>query len=369
MAYLWLNMIKCVKRLLCDKHLFAYVAMILLILHAIGGNKIAELIFTKSAQTTSVNHSIRDVDPAAVDTHVNTPPIPLYGDFCDLKVLGEKQLWNTKKKIISFSLFHHTDKTMDSAFRNRYLMGVHVNARLLKLYYPGWILRVHTSGLSDSDIETFIDPHGLHTDVIEVVKCNKKPFMLEKHSRAIQRFLAIDDPTVDVVIVRDLDSRFTTREVMATNEWLGSPLQFHSMRDHQQHNVPIMGGMFGMKKGYSEGSNKTITSLVQNFVKDKKEKESFCGVGEDQCFLREYVWPLVKNVTMSHDIDLERCKMHGSKECLLFPTGVNKERNEYFVGSNFNGLDFVKEEEVLFSQGKFNISEITNDKTLIEKNS
>ena len=312
---------------------------------------------------------MRDCDYlAVVDTHVNTPAIPLYGDFCDLKVLGEKQPWNTKKKIISFSLFRNKNTTVDSNFQNKYVMGLHVNAKLLKLYYPGWILRLHTSGFSDSDIERIIDPHDLHTDVIEVVKCDKEPFLLEKSARMmIHRTLAIDDPKVDVVIVRDLDSRFITREIMATNEWLGSPLQLHSMRDHEQHDIAVMGGMFGMKKGYFEESNKTVTSLVQKFVEDHKGNDYLCDFGDGQCFLRDYLWPLVQNVTMSHDIDLKRCEKFGSKECLPFPTGGKNPRSEYFVGQPHTDTGFVKEDEVL-SFSKFPISVITNNKNLIDQN-
>ena len=49
--------------------------------------------------------------------------------------------------------------------------------------------------------------------------------------------------------MRDADSRLSPRELFAVNEWISSDFRFHVMRDHASHDVAVLGGMFGMKRG------------------------------------------------------------------------------------------------------------------------
>ena len=46
---------------------------------------------------------------------------------------------------------------------------------------------------------------------------------------------------------RDLDSRFGKREAAAVEEWLQSGAAVHTMRDHPQHGVPLLGGLWGAR--------------------------------------------------------------------------------------------------------------------------
>src|SRR5207302_11089623 len=59
------------------------------------------------------------------------------------------------------------------------------------------------------------------------------------------RFYAFDDPEVNVVMVRDIDSPFTLRERLAVEEWLASEFPFHVIRDHYNHSEPMMAGLWG----------------------------------------------------------------------------------------------------------------------------
>ncbi len=49
------------------------------------------------------------------------------------------------------------------------------------------------------------------------------------------------------MISRDLDSRFSEREVSAVDEWLKSKEAFHVMRDHELHENEMLAGMWGVK--------------------------------------------------------------------------------------------------------------------------
>ena len=62
------------------------------------------------------------------------------------------------------------------------------------------------------------------------------------------RFYLSDEITKDLILFRDIDSRFTQREVSAIEEWKSTDKKLHIMRDHPQHRYPIQGGMFGVKK-------------------------------------------------------------------------------------------------------------------------
>ena len=52
----------------------------------------------------------------------------------------------------------------------------------------------------------------------------------------IWRFLPVLDPSVSVMVSRDLDSRLTSREQAVVTDWLEqSNLPFHIIRDHPGH--------------------------------------------------------------------------------------------------------------------------------------
>ena len=80
------------------------------------------------------------------------------------------------------------------------------------------------------------------------------------------RFLPVLDPSVDVMVSRDLDSRLTTREQAAVEEWLNTGLAFHVMRDNPQHGTEILGGMWGarMDSGLREKLGKAMSELLNN---------------------------------------------------------------------------------------------------------
>ena len=59
---------------------------------------------------------------------------------------------------------------------------------------------------------------------------------LRKVFGMIWRFLPVLDPSVSVMVSRDLDSRISSREQAVVEEWLDqSNLPFHIIRDHPGH--------------------------------------------------------------------------------------------------------------------------------------
>ena len=80
------------------------------------------------------------------------------------------------------------------------------------------------------------------------------------------RFLPVLDPTVDLMVSRDLDSRLTTREQTAVEDWLNTGLAFHVMRDNPHHGTEILGGMWGarMESGLRTTLAEAMKKLLDN---------------------------------------------------------------------------------------------------------
>lgn len=130
------------------------------------------------------------------------------------------------------------------------------------------------------------------------------------------RFYPASNPNVDVMISRDTDSRLNTREFFAVEQWMKSDKSFHIMRDHPYHQTEILGGMWGCKFPVLKNMKKLI---------EEYKKGDFWQV--DQNFLREKIYPLIKNDSIVHDEFFERKP---------FPT--TRESNR-FIGQAFDEHD------------------------------
>jgi hypothetical protein len=131
------------------------------------------------------------------------------------------------------------------------------------------------------------------------------------------RFLAADSN--DIMISRDTDSRLCHREKAAVDAWLESDKDFHIMRDHPYHKTEILGGMWGVRNGLLLGLTDQMKMYDTGDFDDQYQV--------DQNFLREVVYPLVKDKAMVHDPFFENKP---------FPTDSPKRKNHYFVGQVYD---------------------------------
>lgn len=162
-----------------------------------------------------------------------------------------------------------------------YLTGILENLKLAPKVYPGSSVRVY----HDSTVP--------YSSLVQMIELGADTVRMERTgawSGLFWRFLPASDSSVDTFIVRDADSRLNTREAAAVKEWLDSDKDFHCMRDNWQHTVPIMGGMWGCRKGVVANMDTLI-----NKWNDKAAK------GTDQDFLQWAVWPLVRGRSLTHD--------------------------------------------------------------------
>jgi len=178
------------------------------------------------------------------------------------------------KQIISFSLFGRE--------HNRpFFAGALANVIEARRFYPGWFCRFYVGPYVTETQRRLLVEEGA-----EVVGCNDD----EGWRGLFWRFLAAGDPEVSVFLSRDTDSRFTDREVAAVREWLDSGRSAHVMRDHPYHNVPMLGGMWGVRGGVLPD----IADLIAAWP-DQLRK------GTDQDFLGSIVYPRIAGSVMAHD--------------------------------------------------------------------
>lgn len=175
--------------------------------------------------------------------------------------------------LISFSVWGNDSK---------YLKGCIENIYLAKEIYPGWITRFYCDSKVESSFISKIESLGAEIVVMKTLRNNWEGLFW--------RFFPIAEPDVEIFISRDIDSRLNEREKAAVDEWLQSDKPLHCMRDHIEHNVPILGGMWGCRLGIL----RDIKILIDDWGKyDYK--------GSDQDFLRLKVWENYKNLAIVHD--------------------------------------------------------------------
>lgn len=94
----------------------------------------------------------------------------------------------------------------------------------------------------------------------------------------------------DFFLFRDVDSRFIPREAAAVQEWMLSGQDFHVMRDHPYHSVPMLAGLWGCT---SAGAQKISGLVPDSFDRDLYQV--------DQIFLRQSIWPTARRRVLAHN--------------------------------------------------------------------
>lgn len=182
-----------------------------------------------------------------------------------------------------------------------FLYGALVNTFQCKEYFPDWTMRLY---YDDSVPKEFIDK--LKTlENVEFVHVEK-----DGTYGTFWRFLPLFEKDVDMVLVRDVDSRINWRDARCVEEWVDSGKKCLIVRDHDEHyKTKIMAGMFGIKGGLP-------------FVPEFKKYSMIHNYTSDQVFLERHVWDLIKD-------DMHEC---GFRE---------KKWMEYsWSDTNFMGLGF-----------------------------
>jgi GR25 family glycosyltransferase involved in LPS biosynthesis len=188
------------------------------------------------------------------------------------------QVWDAAQQgidVIAFSLWGSNP---------RYLRGAVRNLLEAPLVYPGWVCRFY--------VDETVPIEFVNLAIESGAQIIRQPANQSVRQRLSWRFLVANDPTVRRFLVRDADSVISTREAKAVAEWLQSDRWFHVMRDYWTHTDPILAGMWGGRSGLLP----ELAPLIVNYKSGKLETPNI-----DQWFLRDRVWPLIRQATLIHD--------------------------------------------------------------------
>ncbi|TYK45175.1 hypothetical protein [Actinomadura decatromicini] len=212
-------------------------------------------------------------------------------------------------RLISYALFG-TDPL--------YQRGAVENAKICATLYPGWMLRFYVGDSIPTEVCEEIAAFG-NADLVAMRG------QVEDWWSTFWRLRALRDDYLDVIMFRDCDSRPDERERAAVEEWLGTGAEFHIMRDHPEHGMPILAGMWGCTR---HGARR-----VRDHV--PYEPGPVEHYQADQMWLRDVVYPVA----------VSRAVIHASPESPRMDDDVRGDLRGWptrrmpgrFVGQGFNG--------------------------------
>lgn len=234
--------------------------------HRLGELEQAKAIGRRSLEvkdlTVCKNRVLLDVEESARDSWSLNPVV----DALDLQA---------SQNVISYSLWGSNAMYCDGAV---------ANARIAPILFPQWRCRFYCDDSVPAPITKALLQAGA-----EVVKPSKN---LSSYYGLFWRFGVIDDLAVDRFLIRDADSPLTPVERAAVDEWVESDQPFHLIRDWYSHTELILAGLWGGVQGVLP----KLEPVYDRYVKRVDNERTV-----DQRFLREYVWPLIRDSHLAHD--------------------------------------------------------------------
>jgi hypothetical protein len=160
----------------------------------------------------------------------------------------------------------------------KYYDGLVTNVELITKHFPTWKIFIYAG--SDVPIEFTTSLYKYSNVILRFTG---------KHGEInmIHRFFAIDEPGVEVMMVRNADSRVHWKDRWAIREFMMAPSFYvaHTIRDNKEHTSNMMGGLWGIRKE----AGLHIETEYRKYMENPKDH----GVGHDQNFLSEIVYPKV----------------------------------------------------------------------------
>lgn len=128
------------------------------------------------------------------------------------------------------------------------------------------------------------------------------------------RLLPVWESENEYVFCRDLDSILTPRQAKFVKSFIESGKSVHGINDNNAHDIPLMGGMIGVK--CCDFINLTGFQNFPDMINSWSVNRPFWDEhGKDQIFLMEKIWHKVSRNSLIHKINgpNDRCMM---KDCV-----------------------------------------------------
>jgi len=167
---------------------------------------------------------------------------------------------------------------------SRYYLPLLENIRIASQHFPDWKVYIYIAPDVDPEYVKVLESYS------NVVL---RPTGVRGDANMIRRFTAIDEPDVELMLVRDADSLIHWRDRWAISRFIEQPEYVaHTVRDHVDHTARLMGGLWGLRK--SAG-----IVVADEYVVFKNNPVDF-GIAHDQNFLRGIIYPKVSDRLLVH---------------------------------------------------------------------
>ncbi len=175
---------------------------------------------------------------------------------------------------------------------------MHKNIKTINVLFPDWKIIIYYE-----EETTDISPFLIYSTVI------LRKGQYKGNQMMLDRFKPMDDPDIEIMLVRDSDSRINERDEWCIQDFIKSPKMFHIIRDHPYHTSFIMGGLWGVKKGMFPHFFK-ISKMIEIYTSEKANIQGF-----DQYFLSNIIYPKIRTSALIHGC----VKMHPYETITIIP--------------------------------------------------
>ena len=204
-----------------------------------------------------------------------------------------------------------------------YSYGVLDNCVQIKKQMPTFKAWVYYNNTISKEVKKCLEK-------LDNVRLIKMPDKNDKKN-TMWRFLPAFDPKVNILLVRDADSRIEIREIAAIIEWLQSDKDFHIMRDHPMHRRKVLAGMWGCR-------NQILVPFKKEYEDYLKKPFTLGNWIVDELFLQNHIYPHIVGKAFIH-------AKHNKyeRQAKNFP---NAPKNKYagFVGCPSGHTGWIKQE-------------------------
>ena len=228
---------------------------------------------TAAGQPTAASHYGKQAIEARMQVFT-TPPLAWADDWRE-QLASAQVAAQAGLKVLSYSLYGH---------KPVYTEMLLMNLSAAQVLYPGWQVWVYVDGTVPAQVRVRLQAGGAR--VIEVSAAD------QKLPGTMWRFLAVEDPAVEIAAFRDADSYLTPREVACVSAWLAAGTAVHAMRDWFTHSELMLAGMSGVRAA----GFRRLREALNYFV-----ARPFTPSHGDQHFLRKHLWPYAQHSVTVHD--------------------------------------------------------------------
>ncbi|KAF1066339.1 MAG: hypothetical protein GAK45_01956 [Pseudomonas citronellolis] len=193
--------------------------------------------------------------------------------------------------LIAFSLFGQDVKYCETAV---------LNAQEQPRLYPHWTCRFYVDDSVPASVQLRLLQAGAQVHRVDEE--------VQRWPGPMWRLLALEEPGLHRVLMRDADSVISQREAAAVQEWLDSGRYFHALRDNGTHTELLLAGLWGAVGG----ALPPLREMLAAFFATHASSAHFA----DQHFLRRFVWPYARHSLLQHD------SQFGFLEARPFPGGA-----------------------------------------------